>query len=47
VRPSKRHVHREPRAGRYQFIAAYGADESISPLSDPTASLCVRDAFPY
>jgi hypothetical protein len=32
-------VHREPRAGRYQSIAAYGSEESVAPLASP-------DSFP-
>jgi Uma2 family endonuclease len=39
-------VHREPQAGRYEFVAAYGEDESISPLIDSTVSLRVGDIFP-
>ena len=39
-------VHHEPQAGRRQFIAAYGEDESISPLGYPTASLRIGDVFP-
>jgi Uma2 family endonuclease len=39
-------VHREPLAGRYQSVVAYGEHESISPLSHPAASLRVGDALP-
>jgi len=39
-------VHRKPQAGRYEFVAAYGEDESISPLIDSTVSLRVGDVFP-
>jgi Uma2 family endonuclease len=39
-------VHRDPQAGTYQSVVAYAEDESVSPLSAPTAALRVRDAFP-
>ena len=39
-------VHREPQAGRYGSVAAYGFEESVSPLAAPAASFRVRDAFP-
>ena len=39
-------VHREPQAGRYVSVAAYGYEESVSPLAAPAASFRVRDAFP-
>jgi Uma2 family endonuclease len=45
--PSRRLiVHRDPQAGRYRSIAAYGEGESVSPLSAPAAALRVGDAFP-
>lgn len=39
-------VHRNPQAGKYQFVAAYAADENIAPLAAPEAFLRVQDAFP-
>lgn len=38
-------VHREPRAGRYGSIIAYGDDESVAPLAAPTSLLRIRDVF--
>ncbi len=38
-------VHRNPTEGLYSSIAAYGADESISPLAAPAHQLNVREAF--
>ncbi len=38
-------VHRDPTGGLYSSIAAYGEDESISPLAAPARQLNVREAF--
>lgn len=39
-------VHRDPQAGRYASVVAYGSDESVSPLAAPGSSLRISDAFP-
>jgi Uma2 family endonuclease len=39
-------VHRDPQAGRYTSVVAYGEDESVAPLAAPEESLRIRDAFP-
>ena len=39
-------VHRDPQAGRYIFVAAYGEDERVAPLAAPDSFLRVRDVFP-
>src|SRR5450432_2024147 len=39
-------VHREPRAGQYRSIVAYGEQESVAPLSAPDSPFRVADAFP-
>src|SRR5437867_7416078 len=39
-------VHRDPEAGRYTSVAAYGVEESVSPLAAPDSRLRVGDAFP-
>lgn len=39
-------VHRDPQAGRYVSVAAYGEEESVAPLAAPGSYLRVRDAFP-
>ena len=39
-------VHRDPEAGRYASVAAYGVEESVSPLAAPDSRLRVGDAFP-
>lgn len=38
-------VHRDPRAGHYQSIMAYGEQESIAPLAAPDVAFRVGDAF--
>ncbi len=38
-------VHRNPRAGTYADVAAYGEHESVSPLAAPEAQFRVGDAF--
>jgi hypothetical protein len=38
-------VHREPIEGRYQNVAAYGEDESVSPLAAPGAAFHIATAF--
>jgi Uma2 family endonuclease len=38
-------VHRDPRAGHYQSIMAYGEQESVAPLASPDTALRVGDAF--
>jgi len=39
-------VHRDPQAGRYVSVAAYGEEESVAPLAAPESLLRIRDAFP-
>lgn len=39
-------VHRDPQAGRYVSVAAYGEEESVAPLAAPGSCLRIRDAFP-
>jgi Uma2 family endonuclease len=39
-------VHRNPRAGRYTDVVAYGEHESVSPLTAPESQFRVADAFP-
>jgi Uma2 family endonuclease len=39
-------VHRDPQAGLYQSVVAYGEGESVSPLGASAAALRVGDAFP-
>jgi len=39
-------VHRDPQAGQYRSIVAYGEQESVAPLSAPDASFRVGDVFP-
>jgi Uma2 family endonuclease len=39
-------VHRGPRAGIYENVISYRADETIEPLSAPGRNLKVADAFP-
>jgi Uma2 family endonuclease len=39
-------VHRDPQAGLYQSVVAYGEGESVSPLGATAAALRVGDAFP-
>jgi Uma2 family endonuclease len=38
-------VHRDPQAGRYLSVVAYGSEESVVPLAAPGSSLRVGDAF--
>jgi Uma2 family endonuclease len=38
-------VHRDPQAGCYTSVAAYGAEESVVPLAAPDSPLRVADAF--
>lgn len=38
-------VHRDPRAGRYSSILAYGEGEEITSLAAPDYSFSVADAF--
>jgi Uma2 family endonuclease len=39
-------VHREPVAGRYCAIVAYGENESVAPLAAPDKPFRVADVFP-
>jgi hypothetical protein len=39
-------VHREPIAGRYTHVVAYGESESVAPLAAPQQQFRVADAFP-
>jgi len=39
-------VDRDPQAGRYVSVAAYGEEESVAPLAAPDSYLRIRDAFP-
>lgn len=39
-------VHREPTAGRYASVIAYGESESVAPLAAPQQPFHVADAFP-
>jgi Uma2 family endonuclease len=38
-------IHRQPHNGRYVSVVAYSADEVVSPLAAPNASLRVSDVF--
>src|ERR1700733_12958631 len=38
-------VHRDPRAGLYRLVTAYGEQESVSPLALPDFEFRVLDAF--
>jgi len=38
-------VHRDPRAGRYISVAAYGEEESVAPLAALESLLRVGDLF--
>lgn len=38
-------VHRQPEAGRYSSVIAYGADERVSPLSAPDARFCLGECL--
>ena len=38
-------VHRDPRGGQYQSIAAYSEQESVAPLAAPDSPLRVGEAF--
>ena len=38
-------VHRDPQAGRYGSVAAYGDDESVGPMAAPESRLRIGDAF--
>ncbi len=38
-------VHREPVAGRYRAIVAYGENESVAPLAAPEKPFHVADVF--
>ncbi len=38
-------VHRDPRAGVYQSVVAYGETEKISPLAAPSAELLVGEVL--
>ena len=38
-------VHREPAAGHYALVAAYGEEESVAPLAAPQAQFRVVNAF--
>ena len=40
-------VHRDPRAGAYENVAAYREGEGIAPLSAPGRAFRVDDAFPH
>jgi Uma2 family endonuclease len=39
-------VHRDPQAGQYTSVVAYGDAESVTPLAAPAAELRVRDVLP-
>jgi len=39
-------VHRDPQAGRYASVAAYGSQESVAPLAAPQSCFRIKDAFP-
>jgi Uma2 family endonuclease len=39
-------VHREPKAGQYSAIVAYGEDEAVAPLAAPEKPFRVADVFP-
>jgi Uma2 family endonuclease len=39
-------VHRDPREGAYSSVAAYTAEESLTPLAAPKSSLKISDLFP-
>jgi Uma2 family endonuclease len=39
-------VHREPSAGQYSLIVAYGENETVTPLAAPQKSFRVADVFP-
>jgi len=38
-------VHRDPQAGRYRSVVAYGEHESVAPLGAPESFLRVGDVF--
>ncbi|SPF55495.1 conserved hypothetical protein [Candidatus Sulfopaludibacter sp. SbA4] len=38
-------VHRDPQAGRYRSVVAYGEHESVAPLGAPKSFLRVGDVF--
>ena len=38
-------VHREPEAGVYRSVVAYGEEESVTPLAAPSAALRVGDVL--
>jgi Uma2 family endonuclease len=39
-------VHRDPRAGQYRSVVAYGELETVAPLSAPDSPFRIADAFP-
>ncbi len=39
-------VHREPHAGQYRTVVAYGEDESVAPLAASNSELRVHDIIP-
>jgi Uma2 family endonuclease len=39
-------VHRNPEAGRYTSVVAYGAEETASPLAAPESCLRIKDVLP-
>jgi Uma2 family endonuclease len=39
-------VHRDPNAGQYESIVAYGENESVAPLAAPDRPFRVADVFP-
>jgi Uma2 family endonuclease len=45
VRGRRLVVHRDPQSGMYADVAAYGEQESVSPLAAPEAEFRVADAF--
>jgi len=38
-------VHRDPQAGRYGSVAAYGEEESVAPVAAPGSCVRIGDAF--
>ena len=39
-------VHRDPQAGGYASVVAYGVEEGVAPLAAPESWLRIKDAFP-
>jgi len=40
-------VHRDPKAGLYSVVTAYGEGEAVTPLAMPSATFQVSVAFPF